>query len=310
MCRLLRDYLGVNFGTESQFIVRFHQRVTRYGDLTDDRRLRWLFEDISRERFFERTRNNFGFTLDIDGAIRSLEQRTYAAVLRAVFEQFAHTKGFERWGDKTPEYCRHLPVLDELFPHAQYIHIVRDGRDVAVSNFKAAFGPKNVLEAALTWSEQVKTTERFGAALPSGRFRTVRYEDLLNAPAETLYGVGAFLGIRNLDASYQTFAAPVRTRVWRDNAGKSRQLLSARETECFEALAVDVLDRFRYQLQYRRRGTPVTLTESACWRAKGMWQRASNPQFWTDNYYKVRLRTRDVMLSFLRKPKGSAHLAS
>ena len=55
MCRLLLDYLDVNFGTESQFIVRYHQKLWRYGDLADDDSLRWFLHDISQERFVLRT---------------------------------------------------------------------------------------------------------------------------------------------------------------------------------------------------------------------------------------------------------------
>ena len=99
-CRLLLDHLGVNFGTESQFIIRHYQRLRRYGDLRDDRRLRCLLEEISRERFFERTRRNFGFVFDIDRAMRSIERRTYAGVLHAIFEQFAVGKGMTRWGSR------------------------------------------------------------------------------------------------------------------------------------------------------------------------------------------------------------------
>src|SRR5690606_30980566 len=35
-----------------------------------------------------------------------------------------------RWGDKTPEYVMHVDALDRCFPRAQFVHIVRDGRDV------------------------------------------------------------------------------------------------------------------------------------------------------------------------------------
>src|SRR5687768_4954339 len=100
MCRLLLDHLGVNFGTESQFIVRYHQRLARYGDLRDERRMRVLLEDLSRERFFARTRQNFGFVFDIDRAMQSIESPSYPSVLRAIFAQFADSQGKVRWGDK------------------------------------------------------------------------------------------------------------------------------------------------------------------------------------------------------------------
>jgi hypothetical protein len=298
-CRLLLDHLGVNFGTESQFIIRHYQRLRRYGDLRDDRRLRCLLEEISRERFFERTRRNFGFVFDVERAMRSIVNRTYTGVLHAIFDQFAIGKGMTRWGDKTPEYTRHLPVLRELFPTAQYIHVIRDGRDVALSAFNTGFGPKSIDEAAREWAEQLSTIAEFGASLPSHDFLTIRYEDLLRQPAATLQEIGEFLGIANNAALIEAATPALRAQVRGDNAGKSSRLLSTRETECFEALAADVLERNGYTLRASRGARPVTWSESVRWRARGAWRRASNRRYWADNYYKLRLRLRTALLSRL-----------
>ena len=300
-CRLLLDHLGVNFGTESQFMIRYHERLHRYRDLNDDRSLRCLFEEIGRERFFERTRRNFGFVFDVDRAMRFIESRTYAGALRVIFEQFALEKGMTRWGDKTPEYGRHLPVLRELFPAAQFIHLVRDGRDVAVSAFKAGFGPKNVHEAATTWIERVQAITSFGRTMPPSDFLTVRYEDLLGDPVATMGTIGAFLGIANHATLVETIAPRLRAQVWEGNAGKSSRLLSAREMECFEAVAADVLEQNGYALRVGRGARPITVSESLRWRAKGVWRRVSNRQYWADNQYKLRLRTRQALLA-VRRP--------
>jgi hypothetical protein len=301
MCRLLLDHLGVNFGTESQFIIRYHTRLQRYGDLNDDRRLRGLFEEISRERFFERTRRNFGFVFDVDRAMRSIESRSYAGALHTIFEQFAFGKEMTRWGDKTPEYSQHLPVLRELFPKAQFIHVVRDGRDVALSAFKTGFGPKNVDEAARAWSSQVRTITAFAAIVSPADFLTVRYEDLLRNPVDTLSTIGAFLGIANHAALVEGIAPTLRAQVREGNTGKSSQLLSAREMECFEAVAAEVLEQNGYTLHVGRGARPITPGESLRWRARGAWRRVSNRKYWADNQYKLRLRTRQALLA-LRRP--------
>jgi hypothetical protein len=309
MCRLLLDHLGVNFGTESQFIIRYYQRIAQYGDLADDRRLRWLFEEISRERFFERTRQNFGFVFDVDRAMRSITRRTYTGVLNTIFEQFAHQKGLMRWGDKTPAYTRHLHILRELFPTAQYIHVVRDGRDAALSLMTTAFGPKTAYEAALAWTEQVRNIMWLGETSSATNFLTVRYEDLLKDPSTTLGNIGAFLSIRNPGALTAALAGVVRQQVWENNSAKWASRLSAREIECFEAHAGRELDQFGYAVTFRPREKPMTLLESTYWRAQGVWRRLHNRKCWADNLYKAQLRLREMTLP-LRQPVLLGHAAS
>lgn len=52
------------------------------------------------------------------------------SVFSAHLESYDRTSG-DRWGWKLCETLHILPVLDFLFPDARYLHLVRDGRDVA-----------------------------------------------------------------------------------------------------------------------------------------------------------------------------------
>lgn len=133
LCRLMRRYLKVSFGTESQFILRYLALLPAYGDLEVDANVRRLLEDIGRERFFARSERNWGFRYDAGRAFGQLRGRRYRDVLDAVFGQLASHNGMVRWGDKTPAYNADLPALCALFPDAQFVHAVRDGRDVALS---------------------------------------------------------------------------------------------------------------------------------------------------------------------------------
>ncbi len=294
MCRLLLDHLGVNFGTESQFIVRYQQKLARYGDLSDDRRLRWLIEDISRERFFARTRQNFGFVLDVERAVRSIGPRTYSGVLTAIFEQFAASQGLVRWGDKTPDYCRHLPLILDLFPDAQFLHVIRDGRDVALSLFKTGFGPKNAYEAAVDWKRTVAEIRRFRDTVPEHAFAEVQYEDLLMDPVKTLSQVAIFLGIDNHDDVLDAATPRLRTQVRGDNSLKWKQHLTWREVECFEAFAGDELQALGYPLQFRPRTGRRSAAETLFWQAQAVCRRLANRRYWADNWYKLGLRFRDA----------------
>ena len=296
-CRLLLDHLGVNFGTESQFLVRYYRKSARYGDLRREPAMRRLLTDLSRERFFARTRRNFGFVFDIEQALRSIAEPTYAGAIRSIFEQFAATKGLVRWGDKTPEYNRHLDTLLELFQAAQFVHVVRDPRDVAVSVFKTGFGPKSAYEAAVDWRDSVDRIETFGARLAPGQFMRLRYESLLQDPAATLDSVAAFLGITNHASLVAGRSTHLRAQVREDNSLRWKTSLSAPEITCIDEVTGPALAGFGYQFQsIQSVMSKIGLSQIARWRLQGLWRRGVNRRYWADNVYRLRLRFRDAPL--------------
>lgn len=294
-CRLLLDHLGVNFGTESQFIIRYSRRLRRYGDLSATTNMRRLLTDISRERFFMRTRRNFGFVFDIEQAVRTVAEPTYAGALGAIFGQFAATKGMARWGDKTPEYNHHLDVLLGLFPTAQFLHVVRDPRDVALSQFRTGFGSKNAYDAAVHWRKTVRLVDAFGARLPSGQFMQFRYEDLRDNPAGTLDGVAQFLGMANHAGLVAGIATRLLEQVRTGSVNKGSTGLDRRELACIEAVARAEM----YELGYAPvapGATRVGPFDVARWRAQGMWRRIMDRRYWADTVYRLGLRARPASL--------------
>lgn len=68
---------------------------------------------------------------------------------------FAIARGKSRYADKNPAYVRSIPLLASLFTEARFIHLIRDGRDVAVSLMNVAWRPDSLSEAASHWRERV-----------------------------------------------------------------------------------------------------------------------------------------------------------
>jgi hypothetical protein len=110
-------------------------------------------------------------------------------------------------GEKTPDTINYLPLFDDLFPAAKFVHIVRDGRDAAVSAWyhslrvspdwlgqTYASMESYVAQCAKEWADEMTRWAAFAELRPE-RSLAVRYEDLLSAPAETLAGVFRFLGV-------------------------------------------------------------------------------------------------------------------
>jgi len=101
-----------------------------------------------------------------------------------------------RWGDKTPEYAMHIDELATVFPGAQFLHIVRDGRDVYLSLAEKRWRHRGSTpyELGRYWSRTVSVAHAAGERLGDQRYLLVKYEDLVLHTRTTLERVTAFLG--------------------------------------------------------------------------------------------------------------------
>lgn len=121
----------------------------------------------------------------------------YADAVRRVFALYARRQGKPRYGDKTAVHVLSIAVLARLFPEARFVHIIRDGRDVALSWLDTGwdFGPETVEEAALYWRYHVGRGRRAGQQLGHSRYTEVTYERLIANPASTIEELCHFLSL-------------------------------------------------------------------------------------------------------------------
>lgn len=109
------------------------------------------------------------------------------------------------WGWKNPRTLYLLPVFDAIFPGMRFVHVVRDGRDVAFSgnqNQTRLYGPLVVgslagrpesVQAIGLWAKVNLATARYGVRRMAGRYLRVRLEDLCDAPEAGVRRLGEFL---------------------------------------------------------------------------------------------------------------------
>ncbi len=122
--------------------------------------------------------------------------RTTADAIAGFYAAYAAAHGKTHYADKTPSHLVELEMLAEQFPNAQFLHIVRDGRDVAASMVTMDFGASQFTEAARTWRRKIVRAHRVGTALGPHRYHEIHYEDLVADPERTLGVACAFLGLR------------------------------------------------------------------------------------------------------------------
>ncbi len=127
------------------------------------------------------------------------ECRNGGDFLRIIMEEMARKQGVERWADTTPEHLLHLPRIKQTIPSALIIHIIRDGRDVALSTEKLGYirplpwdRHSPTMAAGLYWEWMVNKGRSDGRNL-GGDYIEVHFEELIAHPQETLTKLGQFI---------------------------------------------------------------------------------------------------------------------
>jgi hypothetical protein len=137
--------------------------------------------------------------------------------------------GGRRFADKNPENSFLVPFLAQAFPDAQFVHIIRDGRDAAVSHAEKpwlaaasagqgqtghaqqSFGPHarwwvepdrreeftqvpDIVRTAWCWRRFTESALAGLATLPPERVVEVRYESVVTEPMDAAEVLSDFLG--------------------------------------------------------------------------------------------------------------------
>ncbi|MFQ5460535.1 MAG: sulfotransferase [Anaerolineae bacterium] len=189
--RLLDACPGVRCGAESHLgsLLAGHlaAAVERYNDRQQQR-------DLAAHRILLARQ-------DLLGMLRS----TGDAILGRLLADLDHPQAILALGDKTPEHALTIPLLDEIYPRARFIHVIRDGRDAAVSGWRhlqrqgkagtfASFAAYAAYFAEHHWRRYI-TEARAGGTVHGDRFLEVRYERLHADPAGQVRRMLAHLGL-------------------------------------------------------------------------------------------------------------------
>ncbi|MBN2147362.1 MAG: sulfotransferase [Anaerolineales bacterium] len=188
---MLNSHPRIYIPPESDFIPRFFLHRT-YTTLTQSQLTRLLAIIFGKYRFVK----------EWQGAPPAPQSflpafTTPAAFLDRLYTLYAEQNAALRWGDKTPIYSSYVPLLDALFPTAQFIHLIRDGRDAALSMIDK-WGAKDfhidIYFAARNWLRRTNQARAEGSRLGPQRYYELKYEDLVANPQKELLSICAFLG--------------------------------------------------------------------------------------------------------------------
>ena len=236
---------------ESWFLIDLMDALPLHGFLRPDQ-VDKAFDIIRKHPRWQR----WGITDTILAeCLQSLSNPDLATLVEAVFRLDLGDDDKSRWGDKTPGYVTEVERIHSLFPNAQFIHIIRDARDVCISLRKVGWHGPTVVHMARYWREQVAIGMATGRRLGNSNYLEVSYEALVTDVESTLRNICLFLAVPfdtkmlvwHKQTAEKTADSPMKFQTKLDRAprpsdvGRWRNELSRLSVVVVEAYAGDVM---------------------------------------------------------------------
>ena len=237
--------------------------IPRFGSLERRSNREKLLQTWLRSKGFRRT----GLGADQFSSRILDECRNGGDLIRAVMDTVAASQGVQRWALYDPDNVLHIERLKASIPNALFLHIIRDGRDIALSLKKmGGFQPlpwdrsetRSLVATALYWEWMVRNGREHGSRFPSD-YMEVHYEDLITQPRETLQRLGGFL---DHDLDYDRIQSAGLGRLSESNSsfreeageekinplGRWKERLSRTDVAAIEAAVGECLEQTGYTL--------------------------------------------------------------
>ena len=269
---LLTSHPAVSIAPESSFLTWYADTYSDWdvSDVGSPRRKAFVSDLMAARKF-----GTWGLDAgDIDARIVRDSPRSYAELVAIPYRMYAESIGKPdaQWGDKNNVHMDFVPQIDALFTNARFLHIVRDVRDCFVSSADirkldstSPYKPElssDPAEFAVAWNEQNRRALAALSAIRPDRWGTIRYEDLVASPQETLspaldkWGLGwddAMLSFHVANRNQQL--EPIETSEWKalvsepvtdSQVGRFRHQLTGAQVAALEDSGRAMLEQFGY----------------------------------------------------------------
>jgi LPS sulfotransferase NodH len=237
-----------------------------YGDLSIRENLLALAEDILAAPSIKDWTSKLG----AEEMVKAAKEASFAGLYDVLHRKYADDTGKARWGEKTPRNCFWMEEILDDYPDAQFVHIIRDGRDMAIDIADSRLWPYSLYSGMHMWEMFVSAARETGGKLGKDVYYEFQYEKLCADPEGELAKVCDFLGedfSPQMLSHHQSTSAkswgggdPLHAKVLKpittDYCEMYKTRLSDGDREALEAVAGDLLKDLGYPAADRP--TPIS----------------------------------------------------
>lgn len=268
LLRLMLNQLdGVSAPHPPHILERFFSLLPAYKDLSNSENFNQLVTDVCTLIEYNPVPWS-GVNLDVPEILARCKKPLLTEVFRVIYEMRAESENARIWICKSLVNIRFADHLEENGLNPLYIHLFRDGRDVALSFKKAIVGEKHIFHIANQWKEEQEASLKLADKIGENRVLKIRYEDLLHNPENELQKICRFIGADynpvamdyyHSEESHKTAHSGVMWEnvekpVISDNFNKFKKELSPEDIRIFELVAGDTLEKLGYSRIFPNEG--------------------------------------------------------
>jgi hypothetical protein len=231
-----------------------------YGDLNRDTNFKALIRDVVIMVGLHPY--PWEIELDRERIFRQASERNLINIFFAIYGQYLENTHKKRWGCKSTFMIYYVDLIRRYYPHAKFLYMVRDGRDVAVSAKKSIFNRYCVYYTARLWKKEQQIGISWLNKLSGNEIFMIKYEDLLTDSQNTVRLLCSFLGepfessMLNFSATKEAQKSGSISASWKNtskpiikgNINKYKKELTEEEIYLFESIASPELEHFSYAL--------------------------------------------------------------
>jgi hypothetical protein len=196
---LLYDMLlsSGGFAIYRGYLPIYKTLIPRFGSMDNRANREKILQTWLRSKGFRRTGLDAG---ELSARILK-ECRNGGDFIRVVMDSVADSQHVQRWAVYDPDNVLHVERVKRDLPNSLFVHIIRDGRDIALSLKKmGGFAPlpwdrgqtESLVATSLYWEWMLRKGREHGRKFPAD-YIEIRYEDLIGNPTEVLGKLGGFL---------------------------------------------------------------------------------------------------------------------
>ncbi len=253
---LLNQHPSISIpNVETHFLPYWKTHWEEYGDLSNQSNFSKFYKQSIHLPYFIYM-SEISEIIQEDSWYQSCSNYSISGVFEALMRHDTQTPTSSNkiWGDKTPSYITQVILIKEIFPHARFIHIVRDVRDYSLS-MNAAW-KKNMVRATDRWVNEINIFKK-SIEDHSKEIIELRYEDLLDNPEKYLRRICYFLELQ-FDDHMLELATPCenlgstqeKKEIVKNNKQKYLTEMTLKQKYSLECIAKPLLEDYDYSVEY------------------------------------------------------------